>query len=184
MGKRKGFLCCDFWYQRTIAGIFQEIPAGIGTLHRKKKLQCPCERPDAPTLFWLIDHTMGMFLIQWTARWAVCGYLGRIWVEIDDRSKVSTRILARRWWTFGCVGFVLHVICAFHFAHHWSHAAAWEATARRTAEMTGWYSGWGLAVNEGFLALWICDTILWWRNLAWPRIASFSGASNLFLRFS
>ena len=111
---------------------------------------------------------MEMFLIQWTARWAVCGYLARIWVEIDDRSKVSTRMLARRWWTFGCVGFVLHVICAFHFAHHWSHAAAWEATARRTAEMTGWYSGWGLAVNEGFLVLWICDTILWWRNLAWP----------------
>lgn len=59
----------------------------------------------------------------------------------------------RAWWRAGTLLLIVHVVCAFQFAHHWSHAAALTATARQTAEVTGWSSGMGLWFNYAFIAL-------------------------------
>ena len=114
------------------------------------------------------QRTMEEMIVRWTARLAVAGYVLRLWVDVRSRNSNSNLQAARWWWTFGCGFFLLHVITAFHFIHHWNHSAAWESTARRTAEMTGWRSGMGLYINEAFLCLWIADTVQWWRNLNWP----------------
>lgn len=111
---------------------------------------------------------MEEMVVRWTARLAVAGYLARVSCDIQDPAAASTQKWARRWWTFGCGIFLIHVVCAFHFEYQWDHAKAFEYTARRTREVTGWNSGVGLCINELFLCLWIADTAAWWRNLYWP----------------
>lgn len=100
---------------------------------------------------------------------AVACYVARAYYDLDGLSSLRSQRRARGWWTAGCVVFLVHVVCAFHFEHRWDHSAAFEATAKRTAEMTGWKSGIGLFVNEAFLCMWLIDTVLWWRNLGWPQ---------------
>ena len=111
----------------------------------------------------------GELLIRWTARLAVACYGARLICDSAATQNESSMRMARWWWTIGCGWFLIHVATAFHFEHHWDHAAAFDYTSRRTAEMTGWKSGTGLYVNEAFLCVWLVDTILWWRNLSWPR---------------
>ena len=68
---------------------------------------------------------------------------------------------SRTAWTAGCGMFLIHVACAFQFAHHWSHAAALEATARQTFAATGFNSGAGLWLNYTVMLVWTADA-LWW----------------------
>jgi len=112
---------------------------------------------------------LGEILVHWTARIAVACYVARLICDTSRNKGTHSQKRARCWWTIGCVAFLLHVMSAFHFIHHWNHAAAFESTAKRTAEMTGWNSGFGLYVNEAFLLLWLTDTFLWWQDLFWPR---------------
>ncbi len=71
-----------------------------------------------------------------------------------------------RWiWTVGCLGLIAHLICAFHFYHHWSQESALRETARQTAEVTGNNWGGGLFINYAFLAAWVADVVWWWRGL-------------------
>jgi hypothetical protein len=107
-------------------------------------------------------------IVRWTARLAVACYVARLMIDSRPGDRISRQRIARWWWTIGCAWFLLHVIAAFHFTHHWNHSAAFESTARRTAEMTGWNSGVGLYINEAFLCLWLTDTVLWWRDDSWP----------------
>ena len=112
---------------------------------------------------------IGDLLIRWTARVGVACYAARLACDVGRQQDVRTQKSARWFWTLGCLSFLLHVIAAFHFEHHWNHAAAFESTAKRTAEMTGWNSGVGLYVNEALLLIWAADTFCWWRDLSWPR---------------
>ncbi len=112
---------------------------------------------------------IGELLIRWTARLAVACYVARLAFDVEQKAEANWQQSARWWWTIGCFFFLLHVIAAFHFEHHWNHAAAYEATAKRTAEVTGWDSGFGLYVNEAFLILWLTDTLCWWQDLSWPQ---------------
>ena len=114
-------------------------------------------------------NMVGEFLVRWTARIAVACYVARLMCDVGGIKGTGSQTTGRRWWSIGCAAFLLHVIAAFHFIHHWSHAAAFEATARRTAEMTGWNSGFGVYINEAFLVLWLTDTFFWWQDLSWPR---------------
>jgi hypothetical protein len=66
---------------------------------------------------------------------------------------------SRGLWTAGCLLYLLHVIAAFHFVHHWSHADAMEHTER-----VGGF-GEGIFVNHLFTLLWTADVISWW---LWP----------------
>ena len=110
----------------------------------------------------------GELIIRWTARVAVACYVTRLLYDAGHQHDTRSQQRARWWWTLGCGWFVLHVASAFHYLHGWNHAAAVAYTARRTAELTGWNSGVGLYVNELFLALWLVDTIMWWREISWP----------------
>lgn len=113
---------------------------------------------------------MGDMIVRWTARFAVACYLARVMCDVHDSQNTPAQKWARWWWTAGCVIFLIHVATAFHFEHGWNHAKAFEHTAKRTDEMTGWNSGVGLYINEGFLCLWLFDTVMWWRNLGWPLV--------------
>ncbi|HEY0980577.1 MULTISPECIES: hypothetical protein [unclassified Schlesneria] len=110
----------------------------------------------------------GELLIRWTARFAVACYVARLLYDAAGMTEPSAQRQARWWWTVGCGWFILHVVSAFHFLHEWNHDAAYTYTAKRTAELTGWSSGLGLYINEAFVALWVVDTLLWWRDLSWP----------------
>lgn len=62
----------------------------------------------------------------------------------------------------GCLLFLAHVACAFHFHHRWSHALAYADTARQTAELVGWNSGVGLYINYIFGFAWIATVARNW----------------------
>src|SRR5262245_656128 len=86
----------------------------------------------------------GEFLTRWTVRIAVVLYV----------AALLSRRFSWRWargaWTAGCVLYLLHVVAAFHYYHHWSHDAAYESTARQTADVVGVHWGGGLYVNYAF----------------------------------
>ncbi|HVX16162.1 MAG TPA: hypothetical protein VHC22_33560 [Pirellulales bacterium] len=65
-------------------------------------------------------------------------------------------------WTSGCLFYLAHVACAFHFFHHWSHADAYHRTAVQTAAVTGWDWGGGIFFNYAFTAVWVADTLVLW----------------------
>ncbi len=66
--------------------------------------------------------------------------------------------------TAGCAAFLAHVVCAFHFYHHWSHAAAYTDTARQTAEFSGWNWGGGVYINYLFALVWLGEVVWSWAN--------------------
>jgi len=103
----------------------------------------------------------GKILTLWTIRAAAILYAASLiaWLRRRDRT-------ARLTWSFACLLYLAHVVCAFNFYHHWSHAAAYEDTSRRTTELLGAGWGGGLYFNYLFTAVWIVDAIWWWRGLA------------------
>jgi hypothetical protein len=65
-----------------------------------------------------------------------------------------------RWcWTWALICFLVHVLAAFHYYHHWSHAHAFEHT-RQVAGI-----GEGLYFSYLFTGIWIADVAAWW---LWP----------------
>jgi len=106
-------------------------------------------------------------LIRWSARLFVACYVLRLCIDVAGCRDAKSQRWARWFWTLGCGIFVVHVSITFHLLHEWSHAAAYEHVMRRTREMTGLASGVGLYVNYAFGALWIADTLVWWRRLDW-----------------
>ena len=102
-------------------------------------------------------------LTFWTARLAMFLYLLGLAVRLlHVRGRLN---LARSMWTAGFAVFLLHVACAFHFAHHWSHADAYAATGRRTAEFIGVDWGGGLYFNYAFMLVWSADVCWYWLAL-------------------
>ena len=100
----------------------------------------------------------GLLLTYWTARAAFLSYVAALALRIASREKAIGQTL----WTAGCMVFLLHVICAFQFVHHWSHADALAATAGQTAAATGINWGGGLYFNYLFTVLWLGDVAWWW----------------------
>jgi hypothetical protein len=106
--------------------------------------------------------TSGELATRWTVRLALlCCFAGAC-AELPAPTAVRRLRVARAAWTAGCVLFLAHVGCAFHFYHHWSHAEAYAHTAERTAALVGWNWGGGLYFNYVFTASWIFDTLWWW----------------------
>jgi Mn2+/Fe2+ NRAMP family transporter len=108
----------------------------------------------------------GELLTAWTIRLALACYVIYLagWlVARPTGSRASTWPTTARWiWTIGCVLFVVHVACAFHFYHGWSHAAAFEKTASETAQLLGFRFGEGIYFSYLFLALWVLDVVWQW----------------------
>ncbi len=91
-----------------------------------------------------------------TLAWAAAEWL---------RWRRPTRgLTARAIWTVGAGAIIVHAVAVFHYVHHWSHDAAIAHTARQTAALTGLNWGGGLYVNYAFIALWVGDAMLWWRD--------------------
>ena len=78
------------------------------------------------------------------------------------RGRIPWMERARWTWTVGCGFFLVHVVCAFAYYHHWSHTAAYRETARQTGELTGWPWGGGLYFNYLFAVAWLADVLWWW----------------------
>lgn len=112
-----------------------------------------------------MNATLGDLATRWTVRVALAGYFFGAGLSTRSASP-ARRKMGRAAWTLGCVCYLAHVACAFHFFHHWSHAAAVERTAEQTALVTGWRWGGGVYVNYAFTAIWLADTIARW--LPWP----------------
>lgn len=109
-----------------------------------------------------MDDTWGSFLIAWTARLTVFGYLVRI---AGERFPLRIGEPARRWaWTLGGLTCVAHIVCTFEFAHDWSHTAAWNHTDLRMRELLGWGWGGGVWVNYVFTLVWLADIAWWWND--------------------
>src|SRR5688572_6522746 len=122
---------------------------------------------------------LGSLLTQWTIRLAlVCLAVywgGHLWLLSRSTGNRKTRaeeskFAILRWiWTAGCLLFVTHVACAFHFTHHWSHAHAWHHTASETQRLMGFSFGDGIYFSYLFLLLWVADVVLLWLNVQRPR---------------
>jgi hypothetical protein len=110
----------------------------------------------------IVVHMLGVLLTKWTIRLALVCYVAYLagWLA---RWNTRRPRAARAVWTLGCVLFDVHVVCAFHFFHHWSHLAAWRNTAERTERLLGVAVGDGIYFSYLFLMLWILDVLwLWW----------------------
>ncbi len=118
-------------------------------------------RKVAPTVM----VTVGDRMIVHTAQWAVGGYAIAMLLLARQRSGVRPSRGFAIFWTVGLVGLMVHMVCAFHYLHHWSHAAALRHTALRTYEVTGWNWAGGLYINYVFLLFWIWETVRIWREL-------------------
>lgn len=114
------------------------------------------------TLCSLTDGWHADLYTRWTIRVALALYLAALLLRLRVRCDQRCLQLARLTWSAGCIAFLIHVACAFHFFHHWSHAAAYEHTAQRSAETVGWSWGGGLYVNYLFGLIWIADAAWWW----------------------
>src|SRR5262245_9319 len=101
----------------------------------------------------------GETLTRWTVRIALAFYVLALAMRLIARQHGPGQRLA---WTAGCVAYLAHVVCAFHFYHGWSHAAAYADTARRTGEVLGLSWGAGLNFNYAFTAVWVLDVLWWW----------------------
>ncbi len=101
----------------------------------------------------------GELLTRWTGRIAMALYI----------ASLASRTFSPRWsrlaWTAGCGLYLLHVVCAFEYYHHWSHAEAYASTARQTAATVGLDWGGGLYANYAFTLVWLADAVWWWRGM-------------------
>lgn len=107
----------------------------------------------------------GELLTRITVWIAISGYALSAGISLLFRESHQWLARARLAWTVGCISLVAHMVCAFHFYHHWSQASALRETARQTAEVTGANWGGGLFINYAFLAAWAADVVWWWRGL-------------------
>jgi hypothetical protein len=107
----------------------------------------------------------GELLTRWTIRLALVCYFASLGCQLTAPAHGQAGRWARRLWTAGFAIFVVHVLCAFHFIHHWSHAAAFAETARRTREIVHWEFGYGVYGNHLFTLVWGLDV---WRRWQAP----------------
>ena len=108
---------------------------------------------------------IGEFLTRSTVWLALSCYVGAEAIR-SGAPHLHRQQVARLINTAGCLLFMAHVACAFHFYHHWSHAAAYADTAGQTARYFGFNSGFGLYFNYLFLVLWIVQVITSWISVA------------------
>jgi hypothetical protein len=100
----------------------------------------------------------GELLTRWTVRVALLGYVLALALCIRGQALPAARLA----WTAGYLAFLIHVVCAFQYYHHWSHLDAYETTAQRTAQVAGFAWGGGLYLNYLFALLWGGDVLWWW----------------------
>ena len=104
---------------------------------------------------------LGQALTAWTIRFSLACYVAVLAARLAD-AQSDTRPFPRVLWTLGCLLFLAHTACAFHFYHGWSHARAVADTARQTRDLLGWEVGAGVYFNYLFAVVWMFDAGWWW----------------------
>lgn len=104
----------------------------------------------------------GELLIRWTVRIALALYVVGLTLRLNARDDRRWLDWSRLAWTGGFAAFLMHLVAAFHFHHHWSHRAAYDETARQTAEVVGLAFGAGIYINHLFALVWGADVCWWW----------------------
>lgn len=97
-------------------------------------------------------------IVRGTAVLVVLLYGLRLAYDLNLLCPAEKRFWAARrrieWaWLAAGIFYLIHVLAAFAFVHHWSHAEALIHTAQQTERVTGWYWGGGLWINY-LIALW------------------------------
>jgi hypothetical protein len=118
---------------------------------------------------------LGPFFTSWTIRLALVCYALYIATMLTHAGSARPR-LSRAIWTAGCILFLVHVACAFHFYHHWSHWDAWQKTADETEQLLGVPFGDGIYFSYAFLVLWVLD-VLWLWTPGSPRLRTARAAT-------
>ncbi len=104
----------------------------------------------------------GALLTIWTVRLALACYAVVLARQLIAADRRRWQHIARVIWTAGCVLFVIHVACAFHFYHDWSHQHALDHTASETQRLLGFSFGEGIYFSYAFTLLWAADATWWW----------------------
>jgi hypothetical protein len=123
----------------------------------------------------------GELATRWTVRFALAGYF--LGGALRAEGRTSRQGIARIAWTLGCLFYLAHVACAFHFYHGWSHMAAYRHTAERTAAVVGWKWGGGIYFNYAFTAVWFADAVAWWLRGDRAKSAWLEAGTQAFLWF-
>jgi hypothetical protein len=110
----------------------------------------------------LVRNTVRLSLLYYAAAAVL---MTRLRPDEWDAASVRGKV-ARDAWSLAWLAYVVHVMFAMKFAHHWSHADA----VRHTQERSGF--GEGIYVSHFFTLLWTLD-VLWW----WLRPASYARRS-------
>jgi len=115
----------------------------------------------------------GLSLILWTVRISVALYVVALYRFLNcPKSDSGSDRVYRMTWTAAWLMCVVHVICAFHFQHHWNHSAALQHTADMTERVVGIHWAGGLYINYLFLIWWGIDVArLWLKPAKKPTIA-------------
>lgn len=109
-----------------------------------------------------MDSELGRFLILWTVRISVGLYAIAVLMKIQSAQSPASGRLYRLVWLLSWCFCVIHVLCAYHFQHHWDQSAALKHTAEMTSRVVGIYWSGGLYVNYVFLTLWGVQSIVQW----------------------
>jgi hypothetical protein len=100
----------------------------------------------------LIRNTVRLSLLYYAAAVALMMFLR----PADWTAQTAGGATARWFWTLAWAAFLVHVVTAFHYAHHWSHADA----VRHTEEVSGF--GLGIYFSHLFTLFWSVDVFIWW----------------------
>jgi Ca2+/Na+ antiporter len=111
--------------------------------------------------WWQNSATPGDELVRNTVRLSLLYYavatLLMLWLRPAEWDASSERGGLARWaWSLALVAYVVHVLLAIKYAHHWSHADA----IRHTQERSGF--GAGIYVSHFFTVVWTLDVGWWW----------------------
>jgi hypothetical protein len=106
--------------------------------------------------------TLPTAAMLWTIRASMALYLAALGLQLAPGHRRLDGP-ARAAWTAGAALLVVHVLLAFHVAHHWDHADALRHTAERTQALTGVRSGAGVYLNYLVMTVWTADAAYWWR---------------------
>ena len=111
--------------------------------------------------WWRDSPAPGDELIRNTVRLSLLFYavavLVMLWLRPTDWDASSERGGLARWaWSLALVAYLVHVLLAIKYAHHWSHAEA----IRHTRERSGF--GEGIYVSHFFTLVWTLDVVWWW----------------------
>lgn len=104
-----------------------------------------------------VDTDLGRNLILWTVRLSVALYCVAVWRYLSVRQLGTMDKFYSKAWSAAWLMCVIHVLCAYHFEHHWSQTAALKHTAEMTERVVGIHWAGGLYVNYVFLIVWGVD---------------------------